>query len=57
MAEAKQQDSSGTVVQSWMPADLARDLKKQADAERRSVSAVVRIAVEDKLGGKRGGSR
>jgi hypothetical protein len=42
-------ESPGTVVQSWVPVALAERLKAQAELERRSVSAVVRLAVEDRL--------
>jgi predicted DNA-binding protein len=38
---------SGRRVQSWMPSELAERLKARAELERRSVSAVVRLAVED----------
>jgi Ribbon-helix-helix protein, copG family len=41
--------SSGTRVQTWLPISLAEQLKAQADLERRSVSAVIRLAVEDQL--------
>jgi hypothetical protein len=41
--------SSGTRVQTWLPVSLAEQLKAQADLERRSVSAVIRLAVEDQL--------
>jgi hypothetical protein len=39
----------GTVVQSWVPVALAEQLKAQAELERRSVSATIRLAVEDRL--------
>ena len=42
---------SGVIVQSWVPPQLAEQLKAEADLERRSVSAVIRIALEDKLRG------
>jgi hypothetical protein len=42
-------DSPGKVVQSWVPAELAEELKRHARSERRSVSAVVRLAIEDSL--------
>jgi hypothetical protein len=41
--------TSGTIIQSWVPAALAVELKRRAAAERRSVSSVIRIAVEDQL--------
>lgn len=40
---------SGIKVQAWLPVSLAEQLKAQADLERRSVSAVVRLCVEDQL--------
>jgi hypothetical protein len=41
--------SPGVIVQSWVPPELAEQLKAQSKAERRSVSAVIRIAIEDQL--------
>ena len=41
--------SSGIRLQTWLPIGLAEQLKAQADLERRSVSAVIRLAVEDQL--------
>jgi predicted transcriptional regulator len=41
--------NTGTVVQAWVSPDLARRLKAQAEAERRSVSQTIRLAVEDRL--------
>ena len=46
--------SPGVIVQSWIPPELAEQLKAQSKAERRSVSAVVRIAIEDQLSRDRG---
>jgi len=43
------QDSSGTVVQAWLPHPLDQELRKHAEAERRSLSSTIRLAVEDKL--------
>jgi hypothetical protein len=40
---------TGVNVQSWLPPDLAEQLKAQAELERRSVSAVIRLALEDQL--------
>ena len=37
------------MVQAWVSPDLARDLKQLAEQERRSVSAVIRLAIEDQL--------
>jgi predicted transcriptional regulator len=41
--------STGEVVQAWVSPDLARELKQLAEQERRSVSAVIRLALEDQL--------
>jgi predicted transcriptional regulator len=41
--------STGIVVQSWVPPSLAAELKRLAESERRSVSATIRLAVEDRL--------
>jgi hypothetical protein len=46
---AETQTKTGTVVQSWVPVDLAVELKRHAQVERRSVSSAIRIAIEDKL--------
>jgi CopG-like RHH_1 or ribbon-helix-helix domain, RHH_5 len=43
---------TGQRVQAWVPPDLARQLKAHADSERRSVSQVVRLAIEDQLRAK-----
>jgi hypothetical protein len=43
----KEESSTGKIIQSWVPADLAAELKRHAEDERRSVSAVIRDAVED----------
>jgi hypothetical protein len=47
--EVAKTQQSGKVIQAWVSPDLARQLKAQADAERRSVSATVRLAIEDRL--------
>jgi hypothetical protein len=41
--------STGTRVQTWLPQSLAEQLRAQAELERRSVSAVIRLALEDQL--------
>jgi hypothetical protein len=41
---------AGRVIQTWLSPALAEQVKQQAERERRSVSALVRIAVEDRLG-------
>jgi CopG-like RHH_1 or ribbon-helix-helix domain, RHH_5 len=43
--------STGTIVQSWVPVELADELKEHAQRERRSVSSVVRNAIEDAVVG------
>ena len=40
---------TGVIVQSWVSPQLANELKRHAERERRSISAVIRIAVEDRL--------
>ena len=40
---------TGKRIETWLSPLLARELKKLADRDRRSVSAVIRNAVEDKL--------
>jgi len=37
------------IVASWVPRSLADEIRRMAEAERRSVSSVIRNAVEDKL--------
>ena len=49
--EAK--ESGRVIVQSVLPPALAERLKAQAERERRSISAVVRNAVEDQLSRER----
>jgi hypothetical protein len=49
VATSAAQSPAGEVVQSWVPPELARDLRQQAERERRSVSAVIRLAIEDAL--------
>ena len=49
VATAESPTSTGEVVQAWVSPDLARELKLLAEQERRSVSAVMRLAVEDQL--------
>jgi hypothetical protein len=39
----------GERIQAWVPASLAAELKRHAAEERRSVSAAIRIALEDRL--------
>jgi CopG-like RHH_1 or ribbon-helix-helix domain, RHH_5 len=42
---------TGARIQTWLPADLAHELKEHAERERRSVSSVIRNAVEDAVVG------
>ena len=42
---------TGTIVQSWVPIPVAEQLKAQADLERRSVSSLIKLAIEDRLRG------
>jgi hypothetical protein len=37
--------STGVIVQSWVSPQLAAELKRYAEAERRSVSAAIRLAL------------
>lgn len=41
--------NEAVTVQSVLPPDLAEQLKAQAELERRSISATIRIALEDQL--------
>ena len=45
------------IVQSVLPPALAERLKAQADAESRSVSNLIKLAVEDRLRGAEGKRR
>jgi len=44
-----EEKSSGTVVQTWLPHPLDKELRKHAEAERRSLSSAIRLAIEDRL--------
>ena len=57
MATSAAQAATGKVIQSWVPPALAEQVKQHADRERRSVSALVRIALEDQLGRSRSPGR
>ncbi|MGZ5308658.1 MAG: ribbon-helix-helix protein, CopG family [Solirubrobacterales bacterium] len=46
---AATQQSNGTVFQAWLPHPLDKELRERAEAERRSISQTIRIAVEDRL--------
>ena len=48
-------EPTGKVVQSWVPAHLAEQLKAQAELERRSVSSTIRLAIEARLHPMRSG--
>jgi hypothetical protein len=43
------QKQAGEVLQTWVSPPIAREVKRQAIVERRSVSAVVRNVLEDAL--------
>jgi predicted transcriptional regulator len=40
---------TGKRIETWLSPSLARELKELADRDRRSMSAVIRNAVEDRL--------
>ena len=40
-------EKPGTVLQAWVPVDLAAQVKQEAEGERRSVSSFVRHLIED----------
>jgi len=42
-----EQTGSGEIVAAWVPTHLADQVKEHAQAERRSVSSVVRHLIED----------
>ena len=43
--------STGTRVQTWLPNSLAEQLKAEAERSSRSVSNLIKVAVEDRLRG------
>jgi hypothetical protein len=49
MATTSTERPSGAVVQAWLPHPLDQELRKHAEAERRSLSSTIRLAVEDLL--------
>jgi hypothetical protein len=49
VATPTQQDDDRVTLQSVVPRALADELKRYAEANRRSVSNAIRIAVEDRL--------
>jgi hypothetical protein len=46
---APEATKKAVTVRSVLPPDLAEQLKAQAELERRSVSATIRLALEDQL--------
>jgi hypothetical protein len=42
-------DSDGEPVQVWLPRNVANEIRAIAARDRRSVSGVIRIAIEDQL--------
>lgn len=49
MATTQTEGSTGRRVQSWVPVATAKALERHAAEERRSVSSMIRIAIEDRL--------
>jgi hypothetical protein len=47
VATSATESPTGEVIQSWASPELARELKQLAEQERRSVSAVIRIRLEE----------
>ena len=46
---ADTETSTGTIVQSWVSPQFARELKELADADGRSVSNLIRVILEENL--------
>lgn len=42
-------EKTGKRVQTWLPISLVEKVQAEAELERRSVSATIRIAIEDQL--------
>lgn len=49
MATSSKERSSGTFARVWLPHSLGRELRKHAEAERRSLSSTIRLTIEDRL--------
>lgn len=49
MSTSPARSPAGQVIQTWLSPALAEQLKAQADLEHRTVSATVRLAIEDRL--------
>jgi hypothetical protein len=49
VATATKNTGTGERLQSWVPTELAEELKRHAEGERRSISAVIRLAIEERL--------
>ena len=47
MARSAAESPTGEVIQSWVSPEFARELTQLAEQERRSVSAVIRIRLEE----------
>ena len=43
------QQQTGRRVQTWLSPRLAREVKELADRDRRSVSSLIRVTLEDRL--------
>jgi hypothetical protein len=41
--------STGTKLQTWLPISLAEELKAEAERSSRSVSNLIKVAVEERL--------
>jgi CopG-like RHH_1 or ribbon-helix-helix domain, RHH_5 len=46
--------STGTKLQTWLPITLAEQLKAESERQSRSVSNLIKVAVEDHLRGDQG---
>ena len=44
-----QAQATGQVLQTWVPPALAVQVKARAQSEHRTISALIRLAIEDKL--------
>jgi hypothetical protein len=43
--------TTGTRVMTWLPISLAEQLRAEAELERRSVSSLIKLSIEDRLRG------
>lgn len=49
MATIESSEKERTVLATWVPVDLAAQVKREAGAARRSVSQTIRLALEDRF--------